>query len=137
MPTYETGRPGAHQAATQKSGRDCSQDTAAHRPITSSGQVSWWEVHEWVDQKLRKVGDFPMAGTPAWVVLPDNDPRKWAAVLDFGQHHALRVETCQRADCQASHDVSAAADWSAIARYLADERAFYAAKPWLRRKATS
>jgi hypothetical protein len=56
--------------------------------------------------------------------------------LDAAQHWALRVETCQQAQCEASHDVSAAADWSAIARQMFIRNQFYAAKPWLKRIAS-
>jgi hypothetical protein len=81
-----------------------------------SAAVSWWSVHEWVTRHLESVGTWPMAGTPEWVALPDDDPRKLAALLDAAQHWALRVETAQQAECEASRAVSAAADWSAIAR---------------------
>ena len=40
--------------------------------------------------------------------------RKWAAVLDGGQHWALRLETCQEARCEASRGVSAAEDRPAL-----------------------
>jgi hypothetical protein len=57
-----------------------------------------------------------MAGTPAWCLLADGDPVKLAAIYDAAQHWILRVETCQVAECEASHDVSAAIDWSTVAR---------------------
>ena len=58
-----------------------------------SQQVSFWSVHEFVQKYLDTAGHYPMAGTPAWCELADGDRRKWAALLDFAQHHALRVET--------------------------------------------
>lgn len=82
---------------------------------TESQQVSWWSVHEFVQRYLDTAGHYPAAGTPAWCELADGDRRKWAALLDYAQHHALRVETAQEAAAEASHDVSAAADWSAVA----------------------
>ena len=48
--------------------------------------------------RLRKVEDWPMAGTPLWCELCDRDPIKWTSVLDAAQHWALRIETCQQAD---------------------------------------
>ena len=81
-----------------------------------SSQVSWWDVHLYVQQHLAVVGHYPMAGTPAWCDLPDDDPRKLAAVLDAGQHHALRVETAQQALAQASRAVAASQRWSAVRR---------------------
>lgn len=100
----------------------------------SNQQVSWWSVHEFVAPYLDAAA--PAAGTPAWCALDDTDPAKWAAVLDAARHWALRVETCQAAECEASHDVSAAADWSAIARSVRHHAEFYARKPWLKRRAS-
>jgi hypothetical protein len=102
----------------------------------ASQQVSFWSVHEFVQKYLNTAGHYPPAGTPAWCELADGDRRKWAALLDAAQHHALRVETAQEQQAQASHDVSAAADWSRIAQYIRDERDFYAARPWLKREAS-
>jgi Protein of unknown function (DUF2742) len=70
-----------------------------------SQQVSWWSVHEFVQKYLDTAGHYPMAGTPAWCELANGDRRKWAGLLEFAQHHALRVETAQEQDAAASHDV--------------------------------
>ena len=102
----------------------------------SSQQVNWWEVHTFITPWFQAAGTYPMVGTPPWCALPDDDPRKWAALLDAAQHWALRVETCQQAECEASHAVSAAANWGAIAQHLADREQFYRQKPWLRRSAS-
>jgi hypothetical protein len=66
-----------------------------------------------------------MVGNPAWCALPDDDPRKVAAIYDAAQHHALRVETAQTALAEASRHVSEAADWSRIAREIRDRQAVY------------
>lgn len=100
----------------------------------ASQQVSWWSVHEFVDAVLKQVNDWPMAGTPAWCALANDDPRKWAAVLDAGQHHALRVETNQEARAEAGRAVCGSADWAGIGREINRRNAFYAERPWLRRK---
>lgn len=100
-----------------------------------SQQVSWWSVHEFVTEALKQVGGWPLLGTPAWCSLSNDDPRKWAAVIDGGQHHALRVELGQEARAEASRAISAAADWLAIAQEFHQRDAFYAAKPWLKRAA--
>jgi hypothetical protein len=84
----------------------------------SSQQVCWSEVHDHVAPLLASVPSWPMAGTPAWCALDDQDPAKTAALLDAAQHWALRVETCQEAMCETSRDVSAAADWRATANAL-------------------
>jgi hypothetical protein len=99
-------------------------------------QVSFFDVHEHVASVLEKVGTWPTVGTPAWCALADDDPAKLAALLDAAQHWALRVETCQQAEIQASHAISAAVDWSVIARRRYDEAQFYAARPWLKRIAS-
>jgi Protein of unknown function (DUF2742) len=96
----------------------------------SSRQVNWYDrVHLFVKPWLEAVGDWPMIGTAAWAALPDNDPRKWAAVLDAAQHWALRVETCQAELAEASQAVSGSArsvygkSWASIARGLAQRGA--------------
>lgn len=102
----------------------------------SSQQCCWWSVHVFVADRLERVGDWPMAGTPAWCALDDADPAKWAALLDAAQHWALRLETCQEARADASRAVSGALDWSALAHEINQRTEFYAARPWLRRVAS-
>jgi hypothetical protein len=80
-----------------------------------SQQVSWWSVVEQAAPLLASVGSWPMIGSPAWCLLADDDPVKLAAIYDAAQHWALRVETCQAARADASHEISGAADWRAIA----------------------
>lgn len=99
----------------------------------SSQQVSWSDVHAFVLPKLQRVGDWPMLGSPVWCELDDRDPIKWAAVLDGGQHWALRVEYLQQVECEASHEISAAEDWSTIARVIKNRSDYFAARPWLAR----
>ena len=89
---------------------------------TESQQVSWWAVHEFVAAVLDQANGYPMAGTPAWCSLAHDDPMKLAAVLDAGQHHALRIETEQQARAEASRDVAAATDWSRVAQYIVQGR---------------
>ena len=71
-----------------------------------------------------------MIGSPGWCELSDDDVRKLAAIYDAAQHWALRVETSQQAECEASQDISAAADWTAIANGLMAQRQWYAEHPW-------
>lgn len=99
-----------------------------------SQQVDWWRVHEYVSPVLNEARQWPMAGTIAWCELED-DPRKLAALFDAAQHHILRVDTAQNAVCQAGEAVSAAADWSTIARVKYDRAMFEAAHPWMKRGA--
>lgn len=95
------------------------------RAAVTSQQVSWWSVQEYVAAQLEDAGSWPTAGSPAWFALPDGEQRKLAALLDAAQHWALRVETCQRAQCEASRAVSAAADWSKIGRQAYQRRGVY------------
>ena len=132
----EIGPPGDGGRGT-KSGATTSTtakriDTGDRTALCSS-QVSWWSVHEQAAPVLARVQSWPMVGTPAWCALDDGDPTKLAAVLDAAQHWALRLETCQQASCDASREISAALDWSAIARKIFVHNSFYAAHPWLKR----
>jgi hypothetical protein len=102
----------------------------------TSRSVSWWSVHEFVSAVLDQANGWPLVGTPAWCSLGHDDPQKWAALLDAAQHYALRLETDQEAHAGASHDVSAAADWSALATKIHQHAEFYKARPWLKRRAS-
>lgn len=104
---------------------------AAPNP-TASQQVAWFEVHTFVAAVLNQMNGWPMAGTPAWCSLADDDPAKWAAVLDGGQHWALHVDSCQMQRCETSKAVAGAADWPAVAWEIQQRSNFYDAKPWLR-----
>lgn len=97
-----------------------------------SQQVSWWSVHEFIAEVLKQASDWPLLGSPAWCSLTHDDPRKWAAVLDGGQHHALRLECNQEARADASKAIADAADWSALGREINQRNAFYAERPWLK-----
>lgn len=102
----------------------------------SAVTVSWWIVHQFVVRVTEGLADWPAAGTPAWCALGDDDPRKLAAVLDAGQHHALRIEIAQEALAEASKAIAAAADWPGIAREIQQRRDFRATRPWSKRVAS-
>lgn len=99
----------------------------------SSQQVSFWEVHTWVQNYLDTVSDYPMCGTPAWCRLPDDSPLKLAAALDAA--HALRMECAQEAMAEASRAIAASTDWAAVGREAAQLNAFRKAHPWMTRRA--
>jgi len=90
-----------------------------------SRTVDWLRVHHYVLPLLQEVRCWPMAGTTAWLELDENDPAKHAAIADFAQHWALRVDTAQAALAEASRDISAAADWSAISRNMLQRNSVY------------
>jgi len=132
-PPSESGAPPQSPASSTFTNR---QHEAGGVYCTASQQVNWLPVHEWVAPKLAQAGSWPMAGSPAWCLLDDRDPAKWAALLDAAQHHALRVEMAQVAACEAARDVSAAVDWSTVAGEIRSRTEFYNSRPWLRRVAS-
>lgn len=81
----------------------------------SSLEVSWWPTHLFISALVDRANYLPYAGTPAWCALPDSDPNKLLALAVAGEHHVLRMEAAQEAMAQASRDISAAANWTAIA----------------------
>jgi len=85
-----------------------------------SRQVSWWPVHEFLEQLLAQsnYGPIPDAGTPSWQQLESGDPRKLLAVAVAGEHHTLRMETAQEHRAEASKAVAAGEDWPAVARRI-------------------
>jgi hypothetical protein len=136
----DKGRPAAHQndGPSERSASGHHPRTPTARNFTSwrlaSQQVSWWAVHEFAQPCLNATESWPAAGTPAWCDLADDDPIKWAALLDAAQHWALRIETCQEASVNASHAISAAENWGARAAAIQQYNEFYAQRPWLRRR---
>jgi hypothetical protein len=135
----DNGRPAAPRESdgpTPNSQQEPPKPTSDHHtryPALASRQVSWWAVHEFVTPALRSAESWPMAGTPAWCDLGDDDPRKLAALLDAAQHWALRVEMCQQASVTASHAISAAHNWAEIGNRIRERNEFYAERRWLRR----
>lgn len=89
-----------------------------------SQQVSWWPVHEFITAMVNKanVGPLPVAGTPSWCQLPDNDPRKLLALAASGEHWALRTELAQEKRAEASREIAAAGGWTALAQRIAQGR---------------
>jgi hypothetical protein len=84
--------------------------------VTDSRMVAWFEVYAFVAPLLAGIAPWPAAGTPAWCQLPDDDPRKLAAVLESSIHWALKIDAEQTVRAEASQQISAAADWTAVAR---------------------
>lgn len=101
--------------------------------MTSSQQASWWPVHEFITELVAQANNLPVAGTPAWCALADNDPLKLLSLAAAGEHHVLRVETAQEARAEASRDVAAAADWRAISRDIQQRAHFRASHTWAKR----
>jgi hypothetical protein len=98
--------------------------------------VSWRQVHRFIGPVLDAVKDWPTVGTPAWCSLAHEDPRKWAALLDAAQHHALRLELNQQTLADASKEIAAAADWAAVSRELTQLQDFRKSHTWSKRVAS-
>lgn len=134
----EGGPPGPENGESRGGQSPASAQQLAHdsynNDITTSRQVAWWEVHLWRDRTLERLGHaFPMAGTPAWCALGDDDPAKLAAALDAAQHWALRVETCQETQAAAAKAVSTAENWAKIANRHRERADCIAAHRWMKR----
>lgn len=127
-------QPKPHPAASG----DRAGNSTAGQSISSS-QVSWWPVHEFIKAVVAQanVGPLPLAGTPAWMQLRDDDPRKLLAVAVDGEHHVLRTESAQVALAEASRAVAAAADWPEVAREVHARTNFRATRPWAKRVVVS
>jgi Protein of unknown function (DUF2742) len=81
---------------------------------TESQQVSWLEVYEWAE-RMGYLVDGPNAGTPTWCALADDAEEKLAAAVADSVHWALRKDTLQAEQAEASRAIAGAADWSALA----------------------
>jgi hypothetical protein len=87
-----------------------------------SQQVSWLPTFEFAASWAAEYGldliddDLPNPGTPRWSGLPD--AHKLAALLLRGSKAVLHDEGEQQERAEASKDISAAADWTALARRI-------------------
>ncbi len=95
------------------------------RPNTGAGspqsrQVAWFPVYQYAERLAANhdvaLNHLPLPGTPAWCGMDDTDARKLLALVLGGVREALANEIHQDAMAEASQAISAAADWTAIAR---------------------
>lgn len=110
---------------------DAAQET---RPSIGAGtpasqQVSWFEVYSYATRLAAQHGltlePQPIPGTPQWCGMPDDDARKLLALVLGGVREALANDARQAAQADASHEISAAADWPALAQRIARGRDAY------------
>lgn len=134
-PQIEVGPSVTTAGANQEASLDTATNTTtiSDDRLTGSQQVSWTDVHWFVTPRIAVAGPYPMVGTPAWCALADTDSRKWVALLSAAEHWALRVETCQIAECAAAQAISAGTDWGQIARSNRQRSDWIKAHPWSRR----
>ncbi len=95
-------------------------------PSAASRQVSWFEAYEFTDKLAADHGitlaGLPIAGTPAWCGMADHDARKLLALVLGGVREALNNDTRQQNLADASREIASAADWSAVARRIQQDR---------------
>ncbi|TPW98122.1 DUF2742 domain-containing protein [Mycolicibacterium fortuitum] len=86
----------------------------------ASRQVSWFETFKFAERLASShdvgLNHLPLPGTPQWCQMDDTDARKLLALVLGGVREALANEIHQDAMAEASQAISAAADWTAIAR---------------------
>ncbi|MDO2354674.1 DUF2742 domain-containing protein [Mycobacterium avium] len=128
-----TADPTAKKPTTPATASDSAglYSTAPHG--VSSSQVSWWPTHEFLVHLVAQVDTLPVAGTPAWQALSDDDPQKLLSLAVAGEHHVLRAEAAQEALAEASRAISGAADWRAISQEIRRRNAFRASHPEAKR----
>ena len=91
---------------------------AGRRPFgagfPASQQVSWWDVHQFV--QALDLPPLPFPGTPAWQHA--SDAVKAMACIAAAEHYALLLDTRQERLADASKQIAAATDWAAVARNI-------------------
>lgn len=91
-----------------------------------SRQISWFEVYRFAEHLATShdvaLNHLPLPGTPSWCQMADDDARKLLALVLGGVREALGNEIHQDAMAEASQAISAAADWSTLARRIAQGR---------------
>jgi hypothetical protein len=112
----------------------------AAREPTSSRQVAWYEVYEFLTWAAQRYGvdmwDWPEAGTPAWNLLDNSDPRRMLGALAGGVYWATRIDTLQAELAEASQQISTMANWGEVGQQIRGRKEFFAEHPWLRRAAS-
>lgn len=82
---------------------------------------------------------LPVAGSPEWQRLDDDDPRKTAALIVAGSRWVLEAEIAAFDDAratqkQAAQAISEALPWSRIAKRIRDRDAWYRDHPDVKRR---
>lgn len=101
--------------------------------------ITWNPVRDFVYRVLGGRTTTIIAGTPEWIALDDDDPRKTTAVLIAGSRWALeqsldQLDDRRAAAKEAAVDIAEARDWSVVAQRIRDRDQWYRDNPDLRRK---
>ncbi|KSU59648.1 MULTISPECIES: DUF2742 domain-containing protein [unclassified Gordonia (in: high G+C Gram-positive bacteria)] len=106
-----------------------------------SGHVDWDAVRAYVHRVLADVTHtgLPVAGTPEWCQLHDDDPAKLAALVIAGSRWVLEEEIAEinwQRDAlkRASIAVAQARDWAQVARRIRERDDFHREHPDLKRR---
>jgi hypothetical protein len=99
-------------------------DSAGGYP--SSCQVSWFEVYKFVERWARPSSSsddeldlqLPIAGTPQWCAMSDDDARKLMSVILGGIREALQHDVVQEHRAEAAHAIAESANWTTQANRL-------------------
>jgi hypothetical protein len=123
------GRGGQTPARTQQHDHQISSYGQFNR------QVAWYPVWLFAERMAKRfeLEDFPGIGTPAWDALPDDSPEKLCAAFYAAALWSLRIDTLQEQLAAAARAISAAEDWTAIAKANRGRAEFAAANPWAKR----
>ncbi|GAA1681631.1 hypothetical protein MMUR_05540 [Mycolicibacterium murale] len=90
------------------------------RPLTGAGspasaQVNWYSTFAFAERFAAgqdvQLANLPIAGTPAWCGLPDDDARKLLSLVLGGVREALNHDVEQEHRAAASREVSGSARW--------------------------
>ena len=88
----------------------------------ASRAVAWFEVYSFAERFAAShdvaLNHLPIPGTPAWCGMPDDDARKLMALVLGGVREALNHEVAQERRADASREISAAADWTALSQRI-------------------
>lgn len=111
---------------TDKIQTEARPDRGAGSP--ASRQVNWFETFAFASRFAAQHGipldhrALPIAGTLQWCGLPDDDARKLLALVLGGVREALTNNIHQDAIAQAGKAISAAEDWSRVAKQVRRRR---------------
>lgn len=101
--------------------------------------VAWEPVHAFVGRLLAGRHTTIICGTPEWIALDDDDPRKTTALIAAGNRWVLeqslaQIDQRRIAAKHAAIDIAEARDWARVAKGIRDRDAFYREHPDLKRK---